>query len=203
VCRGQATGPVAQPRLGALRPMHLLPIHHPSLLPGWCVSKRSLLQDAQGELAPEVLVKLSTAELASRQLSAWRHAKEEEFAKAKLLDEGGLGGGLGHPCRQSGVEGPACMHAPTVCRKQGPARLATATLLLKRHAHNSSTTPTHLSTSLQGLLQSSAQLQLRCSSHSGIIPCSRWGMWAREPHALFSLNKHSLPCAPSCCKSLR
>jgi len=43
----------------------------------------------QGELAPDALVQLSTTELASRQLSAWRQQKEEEFAKAKFLDEGG------------------------------------------------------------------------------------------------------------------
>ncbi|KAF5829228.1 transcription factor S-II, central domain-containing protein, partial [Dunaliella salina] len=41
----------------------------------------------QGELAPDALVLLSTAELASRQLSAWRQQKEEEFAKAKFLDD--------------------------------------------------------------------------------------------------------------------
>lgn len=46
---------------------------------------------AQGELTPDALVLLSTTELASRQLSAWRQQKEEEFAKAKFLDEGGGG----------------------------------------------------------------------------------------------------------------
>lgn len=46
---------------------------------------------SQGELAPDVLVGLSTAELASREVSAARQRKAEEMAKAKFLDEGKRG----------------------------------------------------------------------------------------------------------------
>ncbi len=39
-------------------------------------------------MAPDVLVNLSSAELASKELNEMREKKAEEFAKAKFLDSG-------------------------------------------------------------------------------------------------------------------
>ncbi len=47
-----------------------------------------VLTCVQGDLLPEVLVQLESANLASKQVAEEREKKEKEFAKAKFLDDG-------------------------------------------------------------------------------------------------------------------